>query len=179
MIKQLFSRDFTQVKNMRDEKKKKRKREKKQKFDFNNFVGKQLARLRFGVTYIQMLYYAAVILGAIVLVIDNIFGEGIIGWLDSITILLIIFIFEWCIGYYTEKTGIVKKDRTLGSLQNIPAAKIVQREVSKEVYREVIIPQMEEMFERVLMKTLGNISILNKENLIKEVKRSIKEETTR
>ncbi len=171
-----YSKETQHVKNMRKETKKKRKKEKKQKFDFNNFIGKQLARLRFGVTYVQMLYYAAVILGAIVLIIDNIFGEGIIGWLDSIAILLVIFVFEWIIGFYTEKTGIVKKDRTLGSLQNIPAAKIVQKEVSKEVYREVIIPQMEEMFERVLTKTLGNLSIFNYENMIKEVKRSITEE---
>lgn len=151
-------------------------RKKRKKFNINNFIGKQLARLRFGVTYVQMLYYAAVILGAIVLVIDNIFGEGVIGWLDSIVIILIIFFFEWIIGYYTEKTGIVKKDRTQGSLQNIPAAKIVQKEVQEEVYREVIIPQMEEMFERVLAKSLSNITIPNKETMIKEVKRSLKEE---
>ncbi|MCK4896159.1 MAG: hypothetical protein KAS47_05075, partial [Candidatus Heimdallarchaeota archaeon] len=96
-----YSKETQHVKNMRKETKKKRKKEKKQRFDFNNFIGKQLARLRFGVTYVQMLYYAAVILGAIVLVIDNIFGEGIIGWLDSIAILLAIFAFEWIIGFYT------------------------------------------------------------------------------
>ena len=35
---------------------------------FWDFIGKQLARLRFGVAYIQMIYYASVILGAIVFI---------------------------------------------------------------------------------------------------------------
>ncbi|NPD87573.1 MAG: hypothetical protein HGN29_02550 [Asgard group archaeon] len=149
---------------------------KKRHFNINLFIGKQLARLRFGVTYIQMIYYATVILGAFVLVINNIFGEGIIGWLDSLIILLVIFLIEWILGYYTEKKGIITKDRIQGFIQNIPANKIVQKEVQKEVYKEVIIPQMEEMFERVLTKTLSKSNIFQDEDIIERVKENIQKE---
>ena len=155
---------------------KNKEKNKNRYFNINLFIGKQLARLRFGVTYIQIIYYASVILGAIVLVINNIFGEGIIGWLDSLIILIVIFFIEWGLGYYTEKKGIITKDRTQGFIQNIPANKIVQKEVQKEVYKEVIIPQMEEMFERVLTKTLGKSNIPQNKDIVDKVKKTIQKE---
>jgi hypothetical protein len=161
--------------NTKDKKSKKSKKPNKKKertFNINTFIGKQLARLRFGVTYIQMLYYASVILAAVTLVIDNIFGEGIIGWLDSLIIIIAIFIIEWGLGYYTDKTGIVKKDRTQGFIQNIPANKLVQG----EVWKEAIIPQLEVMFEKVLTKTLGNLAVPQMEEIVEEVKKQLQEE---
>jgi len=151
--------------------KKSKKKSKKRFYNFNQFTGKQLARLRFGVTYIQMLYYAVVILGAIVLVIGSVIGQGVIGWEISLVILIGIFVLEWGLGYYTEKAGIIKKDRIQGNIQNIPANIIVQG----EVWKEAVIPQMDEMFGRVLSKTLGKIDIPNKEKIVEEVKKSIKE----
>ncbi len=129
---------------------KKPKRSKKGRITFWDFIGKQLARLRFGVTYIQMIYYASVILGAIVLVADNIFGPGIIGWLDSLFIILGIFALEWLLGFYTERKGVIKKDVFQTMRQNIPGQKMVQQ----EVWSNVQIPLIEEMAERVLSKTL-------------------------
>lgn len=148
------------------------KRKKSKTFNINHFIGKQLARLRFGVTYIQMVYYASVILGAIVLIANNIFGPGIIGWLDSLIILIVIFVIEWGLGYYTEKKGIVIKDRYQGMVQNIPAQKMI----TKELWKEIVIPLQEEMFERALTKTLNNLNIPNKQDIIEEIKQSIIEE---
>ncbi|MCE7749761.1 MAG: hypothetical protein GPJ51_15350 [Candidatus Heimdallarchaeota archaeon] len=133
---------------------------------FWDFVGKQLARLRFGVTYIQMIYYASVILGALVLVTNNIFGEGVIGWLDSILIILGIFIFEWVLGFYTERKGVVKKDLYQTIIQNIPG----QLKLNKEVWEAVQIPMIEEMAERVLSKTLEQF----KNDIIEELKQAPK-----
>jgi len=154
---------------------KKPKKKKSRKFSLDAFVGRQLARLRFGVTYIQMVYYASVILGAFVLIINNIIGEGVIGWLDSILLILAIFIIEWGMGYYTEKSGVIKKDRTQDFIQNIPANIIVAR----ETWKEAIIPQIEEMFEKVLTETLESLDIPNKESLVKEAKESLEDEITK
>ena len=131
-----------------------------------DLIGKQLARLRFGVTYIQMIYYAAVILGALVLVTDRIFGEGIIGWIDSLLIILGIFILEWLLGYYTERFGVIKKDVFQTMRQHIPGHKMVQ----KEVWDAVQIPLIEEMAERVLNKTLDQF----KKDIIEELKQEPK-----
>ena len=134
---------------------------------FWDFVGKQLARLRFGVTYIQMIYYASVILGALVLVTDRIFGEGIIGWVDSLLIIAGIFILEWLLGYYTERMGVIKKDVLQTMKQNIPGGRMVQQ----EIWSTVQIPLLEEMAERVLKKTLDKY----KDEIIEVLKQNQKE----
>ncbi|MCE7749762.1 MAG: hypothetical protein GPJ51_15355 [Candidatus Heimdallarchaeota archaeon] len=132
--------------------------------NFWDFVGKQLARLRFGVTYIQMIYYASVILGAIVLIVDNIIGEGVIGWEISIGIIAGIFVLEWVLGFYTERKGVIKKDLYQTISQNIPG----QLKLNEEVWGAVQIPMIEEMAERVLSKTLEQF----KNDIIKELKQS-------
>ena len=129
---------------------------------FWDFIGKQLARLRFGVTYIQMVYYASVILGAIVIVVDNIIGEGVIGWKISVGIIVSIFCLEWLLGFYTEKKGVIKKDVFQTMRQNIPGQKMVQ----KEVWGNIQVPLLEEMAERVLSKTLNQF----KKDIIEELK---------
>ncbi|MCG3256494.1 MAG: hypothetical protein KAU62_10425 [Candidatus Heimdallarchaeota archaeon] len=134
---------------------------------FWDFVGKQLARLRFGVTYIQMIYYASVILGALVLVTDRIFGEGTIGWIDSLLIIGGIFILEWLLGYYTERMGVIKKDVLQTMKQNIPGGRMVQQ----EIWSTVQIPLLEEMAERVLKKTLDKY----KDEIIEVLKQNQKE----
>ena len=135
---------------------------------FWDFIGKQLARLRFGVTYIQMIYYASVILGAIVLIVDNIVGEGVIGWEISVGIIVSIFLLEWLLGFYTEKKGIIKKDIFQTMKQNIPGQKMVQ----KEVWGNIQVPLLEEMAERVLSKTLDQF----KKDIIEEFKQTSKKE---
>jgi hypothetical protein len=160
---------------MRSKKKKKSSDRTNKRFDFNVIIGKQLARLRFGVTYIQMFYYASVILGAIVLVVDSVFGSGKMGWEISIAILFAIFIIEWGMGYYTEKKQILQRDRTQDFIQNIPANTIVAR----ETWEDAIIPQFEEMFERVLVKSLDNLNIKQKDEIVKEANKSIKQEKTK
>lgn len=129
---------------------------------FWDLIGKQLARLRFGVAYIQMIYYASVILGAVVLITENIFQPGTIGWLDSLIIIICIFGLEWLLGYYTERKGVIKKDLFQTMRQNIPGQKMVQ----EEVWSNVQIPLMEEMAERVLSKTLNQF----KKEIIEELK---------
>ena len=138
---------------------------------FWDFVGKQLARLRFGVTYIQMLYYASVILGAIVVVFDRIFGEGIIGWLDSLLIILGIFILEWLLGYYTERMGVIKKDVLQTQKQNIPGGIVVQ----EAIWSNVQIPLLEEMSERVLNNALERF----KKEITEEIKQKQKSKTSK
>lgn len=122
---------------------------------FWDFVGKQLARLRFGVTYIQMIYYASVILGALVLVTDRIFGEGTIGWIDSLLIIGGIFILEWLLGYYTERMGVIKKDVLQTMKQKLPGRRMVEQ----EVWSVIQVPLIEEMTERVLRKTLESFTM--------------------
>ncbi len=134
---------------------------------FWDFVGKQLARLRFGVTYIQMIYYASVILGALVLVTDRIFGEGTIGWIDSLLIIGGIFILEWLLGYYTERMGVIKTDVLQTMKQNIPGGRMLQQ----EIWSTVQIPLLEEMAERVLKKTLDKY----KDEIIEVLKQNQKE----
>ncbi|GAG59157.1 unnamed protein product [marine sediment metagenome] len=109
-----------------------------------------------------MLYYAAVILGALVLIVDNIAGPGKIGWEISVGIIAAIFVIEWVLGYYTERKGVIKKDLYQTIKQNIPG----QLKLNEEVWGAVQIPMIEEMAERVLSKTLDKI----KNDIVKELK---------
>ena len=122
---------------------------------FWDFVGKQLARLRFGVTYIQMLYYAAVILGAIVLIVEGILRPGLVGWEESLLIIGGIFILEWLLGYYTERMGVIKKDVLQTMKQKLPGRRMVEQ----EVWSVIQVPLIEEMTERVLRKTLESFTM--------------------
>ena len=115
-----------------------------------DFIGKQLARLRFGLAYIQMIYYASVILGVIVLVIESVIGVGKIGWEISLGIIVAIFVLEWSFGFYTERKGVIQKDVLTKMKQDIPGRMHLQN----EVWKVVQIPMMEELTEKTIAEQL-------------------------
>lgn len=117
---------------------------------FWDFVGKQLARMRFGVTYIQMFYYASVMLGVVVLVVENVLGADVIGWEISLGFMVAIFVFLWLIGFVTDRKRIIEKDVFRKMKQDIPGRMNLQ----KEIWTAAQVPLIEELTERVVSEKL-------------------------
>jgi len=121
---------------------------KSRKDKLQKIFGNQVARLRFGQQYIQLIFYISVIVSAITVVFND-FGFSI-GYIDYLVLLLGFGFLTWLSGYLTEKARIVEYDNVKTIEQKYEAQKVV----TGKVWKEVIIPELVKQFIDQLKKEM-------------------------
>jgi len=105
----------------------------------SRFIGRNVARLKFAHAYTVIFAYLITAISTFVLAVN-------LSFIYVFIFLPIALIFVWFAGYIIDKKGIYKADYSRTQLQHIEGIKSVH----SILWRDVIIPQMKEMFKEIL-----------------------------
>lgn len=108
------------------------------------FIGRQLARLRLGKDYSNIIIQAIQTVSLVIIAL-GVIGEDVslVTYVLFLNFGLVVF---WVIGLITQKTEIREFDQDTIMRQNIRGAKTLQ----KEVYGEVIVPLFKEALREII-----------------------------
>jgi len=109
----------------------------------SRFIGRNIARFKFAQNYFILFFSMITALSTLTLALD-------ISVIYIFTLLPIIVIIIWSIGYVIDKKGILKNDLA----QSIPQQLKGQKYNTKIIWEEIVIPQMKEMFKEILKELI-------------------------